>query len=104
VSSAVGEDPEWIYVEARLFGEVGVRRGGLVGARGVGEIADELAEIERKLDALAGAALGCGGLVFGVVESVALAEARSVEGEDHGRILAAISPRIGHRGSARAAQ
>lgn len=68
-----------------------MRRGGPVGPCGLGELAHQLAEIERELDALARAALGRNRLVFGVIEGVALAEAGSVEGEDHGRILAALS-------------
>ena len=60
----------------------------------MGELAHQLAEIEGELDALTRAALGRSRLVFGVIEGVALAEAGSVEGEDHGRIIAATPPDI----------
>lgn len=93
-SSAGGQDPERSRIKLGLFGEIGLAHDGPISAGSASEIAHHLAEIERKLDALAWAALSRGGLVFGVVKGVALAEAGSMEGEDHHRILAAAPPHI----------
>ena len=62
--------------------------GRLCGARGPGEIPDELAELERERNPLGGAPVGGVGAVHGLVEGVALAQARSVEGQDHGQTVA----------------